>query len=245
MLYDLKIENVLFLDIETVPAFSTYSELPDAFKLLWDKKALQIKREEDQTPENLYGRAGIYAEFGRIVCISAGFVFFQKKSPCFRLKSFYNKSEKDLLLEFATLLNRFGGKKGAMLCAHNGKEFDFPYIARRMLVNGVRLPALLDVAGKKPWEVSFLDTMELWKFGDYKHYTSLNLLSILFGIPTPKDDIDGSMVADVYYKTGDIERIARYCEKDVITIAQLFRRYRNEDTILAENIERADRDLAP
>jgi len=245
MLYDLKIENVLFLDIETVPAVPSYSELPDAFKSLWDRKAMQIKREEDQTPESLYQRAGIYAEFGRIVCISAGFVFFKKKSACFRLKSFYNQSEKDLLLEFAVLLNRFGGKKGALLCAHNGKEFDFPYIARRMLVNGVKLPNILDVAGKKPWEVSFLDTMELWKFGDYKHYTSLNLLAILFGIPTPKDDIDGSQVAEVYYKSGDIERIARYCEKDVITIAQLFRRYRNEEVIPAENIENVERDLTP
>ena len=244
MLYDLKIESILFLDIETVPAVPTYTDLPESFKVLWDKKAMQIRREESQTAEELYARAGIYAEFGRIVCISAGFVFFNKKDPCFRLKSFYNQSERDLLLEFATLLNKFGNKKGAMLCAHNGKEFDFPYIARRMLVNGVKLPALLDVAGRKPWEVSFLDTMELWKFGDYKHYTSLNLLANLFGIPTPKDDIDGSMVAEVYYQHGDIERIARYCEKDVITIAQLLRRYRNEETIPIQNIERADSDLS-
>lgn len=245
MLYDLKIDSILFLDIETVPTVPSYSELSEVFKVLWDKKALQIKREEEQTPECLFSRAGIYAEFGRIICISAGFVFFEKKVPHFRLKSFYNSSERDLLLEFATLLNKFGSKKGSMLCAHNGKEFDFPYIARRMLVNGIKLPALLDVAGKKPWEVAFLDTMELWKFGDYKHFTSLNLLANLFGIPTPKDDIDGSMVAQVYYESGDIKRIARYCEKDVITIAQLLRRYRNEDTIPDEYIERVDRELTP
>lgn len=239
MLYDLKIENVLFLDIETVPVVPSYNDLTEPFQELWDKKAAQIRRDQDQTSEELFARAGIYAEFGRIVCISVGLVFFNKKTPCFRLKSFFNESEKELLTDFGALLVRLGSKKGMMLCAHNGKEFDFPYIARRMLVNGVKLPSILDVAGKKPWEVSFLDTMELWKFGDYKHYTSLNLLANLFGIPTPKDDIDGSMVASVYYENQDINRIVHYCEKDVITIAQLFRRYRNEDVIPEENIERA------
>lgn len=137
------------------------------------------------------------------------------------------------------MLAKFSAKPGALLCAHNGKEFDFPYLSRRMLINGIKLPGLLDTAGKKPWEVNHLDTMELWKFGDYKHYTSLNLLAYTFGIPTPKDDIDGSQVADVYYNEKDLNRIVAYCEKDVLTVAQLFLKYRNEPTIDMANIERA------
>ncbi|RPH33950.1 MAG: 3'-5' exonuclease [Bacteroidales bacterium] len=237
MLKEIKPEEVLFLDIETVPQYPEYAQLPEDIKSFWDKKAGQLIR-GDETPETLFGRSGIYAEFGKIVCISAGFVVQHDGDRFFRVKSFYGDDEKALLSGFAVMLNRFGAKPKANLCAHNGKEFDFPYISRRMLINGVGIPELLDVAGKKPWEVKFLDTMELWKFGDYKHYTSLNLLSMIFNIPSPKDDIDGSQVADVYYKEQDIERITRYCEKDALTVAQLFLRYKNEPIINPENIER-------
>lgn len=240
MLNDINIENILFLDIETVPSVPSYQDLPEVMQQLWDKKAMFIKKDENQSAEEVFDRAGIYAEFGRVICISVGFIFTRKKIPYVRLKSFYNSDEKQLLHEFGELLRKFGQRKGALMCAHNGKEFDFPYIARRMLVNGVSLPSMLNVAGKKPWEVAFLDTMELWKFGDHKNYTSLHLLSTIFGIPTPKDDIDGSMVAEVYYRQQDINRIVKYCEKDVITIVQLLRRYRGEDLIPAENIERAN-----
>jgi uncharacterized protein YprB with RNaseH-like and TPR domain len=133
------------------------------------------------------------------------------------------------------MVNTFVAKKNIFLCAHNGKEFDFPYIARRLLVNGIPLPKILEVAGKKPWEVNFIDTLELWKFGDHKHYTSLELLTKIFGIQSPKDDIDGSMVADVYWKERNLERIVKYCEKDVLAIVQLFRRYRGEELIKLEN----------
>ncbi len=222
MLNDLKLENVLFLDIETVPQVSEFDELDDKFKYLWEKKAEQLKRNKpDATADKLYSSAGIYAEFGKIVCISCGFTNGRE----FRLKSFYGDDEKILLEEFADLLDKHYYNSYNLLCAHNGKEFDFPYIARRMLVNGIHIPEILNLAGKKPWEVRHLDTMELWKFGDYKHYTSLELLAALFNIPTPKDDIDGSMVGHVYWVDKDLDRIVTYCQKDVITIAQLLRKY--------------------
>jgi len=232
MLKQLDFEKILFLDIETVPMVEKYELLPEKFKILWDKKAENLKKKPDDTPDIIFKRAGIYAEFGRIVCISAGF-FYNRE---FRLKSFYGDDEVILLREFATMLNRFHTHRDNLLCAHNGKEFDFPYIARRMLINGIALPELLDSAGKKPWEIAHLDTMELWKFGDFKSYTSLELLAAVFGIPTPKDDIDGSMVAEVYYHQHDLERIAHYCQRDTIAVAQLLRRYAGLPLIEERNI---------
>lgn len=236
MIDNYKNEDILFLDIETVPQFESYNQLPDAFKELWAKKAKKISSEEE-SPEEVYQRAGIYAEFGKIICISVGLIVNKDDKIVFRVKSFAGQDEAELLKGFVDILNKFSAKPNATLCAHNGKEFDFPYIARRCLINGIRLPKILDVAGKKPWEVMFLDTMELWKFGDYKHYTSLNLLTHIFNIPTPKDDIDGSQVAEVFYKEKDLERIVRYCEKDVLAVAQLLLRYKNEPTIDPNNIE--------
>ncbi len=222
MLDDLRLEHVLFLDIETVPAAPGFNELPDKMKKLWEKKAEHLKRNEPEiTADQLYERAGIYAEFGKIICISCGFVNGKE----FRMKSFYGDDERILLEEFAQMLHKHYDTDRYLLCAHNGKEFDFPYIARRMLINGIRLPHILDTAGKKPWEVRHLDTLELWKFGDYKHYTTLELLATIFDIPTPKDDIDGSMVGYVYWKEKDLDRIVTYCQKDVITVAQLLNRY--------------------
>jgi len=235
MLEKIDIENVLFLDIETVPAFAKYSQLSERMQKLWDKKAERLSpvnnSPEDKTsPEQKYPRAGIYAEFGKIICISVG--AFVKGE--FRIKSFWGHDEKVLLTEFAALLNKRYNRPEHLLCAHNGKEFDFPYMARRMLVMGIAIPHILDLSGKKPWEVNLLDTMELWKFGDYKNYTSLDLLAAIFDIPTPKDDIDGSQVAEVYYTEEDLPRIVHYCTKDVLTVAQIFRRYRGE-TLIEEN----------
>ncbi len=228
MLYDLKAEDVLFLDIETVPAYPDFEQLPERFKRLWEKKAEQLRRSDpEQTPDRLYPRAGIYAEFGKIVCISCGY----ENGKEFRIKSFYGEDEKILLGEFAGLLSKHYDTQRHLLCAHNGKEFDFPYLARRLLVNGITIPGILNLAGKKPWEIRHLDTMELWKFGDYKHYTSLELLAAIFDIPTPKDDIDGSQVGHVFWVEKDLERIAGYCQKDVLTVAQLLRRYRGEPLI--------------
>lgn len=227
MLYNLDLSQVLFLDIETVPAYSEYDQLSDKMKKLWDRKARFLKSEESIEPAELYERAGIYAEFGRIICISVGLF----NGAEFRIKSFYGEDEKILLDDFAQMLNRHYSHPQQLLCAHNGKEFDFPYIARRMLINGIELPDILQMAGKKPWEIRHLDTMELWKFGDYKNYTSLDLLTAIFKIPTPKDDIDGSMVKKVFYEDKDLERIVNYCQKDVLAIAQLMRRYLNQPLI--------------
>jgi DNA polymerase elongation subunit (family B) len=234
MLNDLKLDNVLFLDIETVPAVASFDKLDDKFKKLWEKKAEQLSRNHpDMTADQLYERAGIYSEFGKIVCVSCGFF----SGAQFRIKSFYGDDEKIMLGEFADLLNNYFNADYQLLCAHNGKEFDFPYLARRMLINGIQLPDILNMAGKKPWEVRHLDTMELWKFGDYKHYTSMELLTAVFDIPTPKDDIDGSMVAHTYWVENDLERIVSYCEKDVIALAQLLRRYQGMPLIREADIE--------
>lgn len=229
-------ENLLFIDIETVSEYPDYSSMPETIQKLWNKKAKWVG-EEGQSPAEVYKKAGIYAEFGKIICISAGFVYTSEGEYSARIKSLAGDDEKLLLKDFRDLLENFGKKKEFTLCAHNGKEFDFPYIARRMLIHGIPLPSVLDVAGRKPWEVKFADTLELWKFGDFKHYTSLELLAALFKIPTPKDDIDGSMVGEVYYQENDLERIVEYCEKDVITIIQLLMRFKGLDLIREENFE--------
>lgn len=238
MLEKLLPEHVLFIDIETVPQYENLDSAPANIQKLWTKKAGQIGK-EGETADAIYNRAGIYAEFGKIVCISAGKIFRKGKDRAYRVKSYCGDDEKALLQEFAAMLTGFMANPSHMICAHNGQEFDFPFIARRMLINGLPLPPTLDIAGAKPWELKdiMLDTLQLWKFGDYKHYTSLELLCAIFDIPTPKDDIDGSQVADIYYKTFDVQRIARYCEKDTLAIAQLVLRYKGEPLISPENYE--------
>lgn len=236
MLGNIKIEDVLFLDIETVPLAPSADDLEEPMKVLWDKKS-RFFRSPEQTAGEVYERAGIYAEFGKIICISVGFI--REKNPfSFRLKSFYNDNEKALLAEFSGMLIKFcSTRKEALLCAHNGKEFDFPYIARRMIIHSLTIPDILDNAGKKPWEIKLLDTMDLWKFGDYKNYTSLELLTTILDIPSPKDDIDGSMVAKIYYENKDLKRIIRYCEKDVLAIARILIRFMNLPAIPDDRIE--------
>ena len=234
MLEKIRLEKILFLDIETVAQQPNFNSVDERLQKFWVQKAKYIAA--DETPEEAYSRAGIYAEFGKIVCISVGFITYEGSEKNLRLKSFYGDDEKMLLEEFFDLLNNYFNQADHLLCAHNGKEFDFPYIARRALVNGLNIPSILDLAGKKPWEVAHLDTLQLWKFGDYKNYTSLGLLTAIFNIPTPKDDIDGSMVNQVYWEEKDVERIKIYCEKDVVALTQLFLRYRNEDLVKEENI---------
>jgi len=217
MLDNIVLENILFLDIETVPCYRDYGLLPESLRLLWDHKAERIRQKDDDTPESLYERAGIYSEFGKVICISAGYL----KNEEFRIKSFFGDQEKIILEQFATMLNVSFTRLEKQLCAHNGKEFDFPYLSRRMIINGIVLPAILDTSGRKPWETRFLDTMELWKFGDHKNYTSLDLLATILNIPTPKDDISGADIYKTYWHDHDLERIVRYCRKDVLTVAQV------------------------
>lgn len=232
----INLSDVMFIDIETVPAVENYNGMSEAFQKHWDRKSKYF-RDENQTAEDVFQRAGIFAEFGKIICISVGLVIKDTDGQQkIRVKSFYGDNEKELLENFGAMINSWDKKGTKILCGHNVKEFDIPFISRRMLVNAVELPNSIDNAGKKPWEVSHLDTLELWKFGDYKNFTSLSLLTDLFDIPTPKDDIDGSQVAGVYYEEKNLERIVQYCEKDVLAVANLLLRFRNEPIIPFENI---------
>ncbi|MEH0008257.1 MAG: 3'-5' exonuclease [Flavobacteriales bacterium] len=232
MLGHINPRKILFLDIETVPQVADYESLSPAKKALWAYKVKQLcGAQAEISPGQCYeSRAGIYAEFGKIICVSCGLITAEEK---FRLKSFFGDDERDLL-ECCTALLSQNAASFPMLCAHNGQEFDFPYLSRRLLINRLELPPQLDIAGKKPWEIAHLDTMTLWRFGDRKSFTSLALLAAIFDIPTPKSDIDGSEVATAYYREKNLKRIVEYCERDVLTVAQLMRRYRLEPLLNRE-----------
>lgn len=226
MIHKLNIHNILFLDIETVPQHENWNDVSETVQELYELKT-KYQRKEEFTAEEFYQRAGIWAEFGKIICISVGYFNSKKENNQFRVTSFYGDDERKILMDFKSLLENHFNQKRYLLCAHNGKEFDFPYIARRMVIHEIALPAKLNLFGKKPWEVEHLDTLDLWKFGDYKHYTSLKLLTHVLGIPSPKEDIDGSEVAAVYYKEKDIQRIVAYCERDTVAVAQIILRLNN------------------
>lgn len=242
MIHSISLENVLCLDIETVPQYASFEETPEALKPLWLRKAANLKREEGTEEHHLYERAGIFAEFGKIICITTGFLSEKEGVRQFRLKSFFGDDERTLLLDFAALLHQISAadkrsnKPPMILCGHNGKEFDFPYLSRRMVIHRIALPPQLDLYGKKPWEIPHLDTMELWKFGDYKNYTPLNLLAYILGIPSPKDDIDGSQVGAVYWNEKDLNRIVTYCQKDVVTVMQILLRLKNRELLTPEEV---------
>ncbi|MDO5106459.1 3'-5' exonuclease [Capnocytophaga sp.] len=234
MLRKINLEDILFLDIETVPLFESYSQLSENEKDLWEDKT-KYQRKDDFTGEEFYQRAGIWAEFGKIVCISVGYFSLRNEQRTFRVTSFFGE-EPQILNDFAQLVERHFSRPHKLLCAHNGKEFDFPYITRRMIINNIAVPVKLQLFGKKPWEIPHLDTLEMWKFGDYKHFTSLKLLTHVLGIPSPKDDIDGSQVRDVFYNQKDIDRIVTYCEKDTVTVVQVFLRFRGEALLTDDEI---------
>ncbi len=250
MLNGVNLDKVMVLDIETAPIVRHFEDLTPAMQEMWTEKASRIAKNGEQSDAiSQFEKAGIFAEFGRVVCISVA--FFQVNPRLLapyeyqlRIKSFFGTEEGTILKTFNQVLSNYIDTRQNFLCAHNGREFDFPYLARRTLINGLKLPDALDIAGKKPWETNhLLDTMQLWKFGDYKHFTSLPLLSAIFNIPTPKDDLDGSEVGRVFYQEGDVERIAHYCEKDVIATSRLLMRFkglpilRDEDVIDANDHE--------
>ena len=233
-----KIDNILFLDIETVPEVYKFSELDEKTGELYLQKNRYLIERDELSNDEIYERAGVFAEFGKIVCISVGVVRNNSMGEkTITMKSYASHDEHKLLTEFAEMIAKSYNSPAHSMCGHNAKEFDFPFIARRMLLNGIDIPAILDIAGKKPWEVNLLDTMELWKFGDYKHYTSIALLCHIFKVPTPKDDISGADVARVYYEEDDLPRITIYCEKDVIALIQLFLKFRNEGLVKEDNIK--------
>ncbi|MBL6446192.1 3'-5' exonuclease [Fulvivirga sp. 29W222] len=222
-----ELKDILFLDIETVSISETFEELSERMKTLWSRKASFLKREEGLTEDEFYfQRAGIYAEFGKVVSIGIGFFHAEEERLELRLKGLYNEDEKALLEHFNVVLGKMRSDN-LKLCAHNGREFDFPYLSRRMLINGISLPSVLDLAGKKPWEINHIDTMDMWKFGDWKHYTSLDLLAAIFNIESSKTDMNGSDVNRVYYKDRKLEKIADYCLQDVAVTAQLYLKLKN------------------
>lgn len=231
-----ELRDILFLDIETVASTDNFAALDERLKTQWSRKASFLKREEGITDEQLFHqRAGIYAEFGKVVCIAVGKLFDTESGELgLKTKAYYGHNEKEVLTDFKSMLDKLDAN--VRFCAHNGKEFDYPYMSRRMLVNGIALPAPLNLAGKKSWEVNHLDTMELWKFGDYKHYTSLDLLAAIFNIPSSKNGIDGSQVNSVYYKEKDLERIKDYCVRDVVVLTQLYLRMKGVPLIAEHNI---------
>ena len=234
MLDKIHLQNILFLDIETVPELETFDELDATMQQLFsDKTAYQ--RKDDILPEDFYQRAGIWAEFGQIVCISVGYFVFKNDVRQFRTTSFFGEENK-ILIDFSNLLENHFSSAQFILCGHNIKEFDLPFIGRRMVINGLKIPYKLNLIGKKPWEIPHLDTMELWKFGDYKHFTSLKLLTHILGIPSPKDDIDGSQVAEIFYEKNDIDRIIIYCEKDVLAVAQVLLKFKREPILTSDEV---------
>jgi uncharacterized protein YprB with RNaseH-like and TPR domain len=234
MIEKVRLDHILFLDIETVPEHESFDDLDNETRELYNLKT-QYQRKDDFTAEEFYDRAGIWAEFGKIICLSVGYFTFKGDIRHFRVTSFHG-DEVTILKDFNNLLNNHFNQPQHILCGHNAKEFDFPFIARRMIINQIAIPPKLNLFGKKPWEVPHLDTMELWKFGDFKSYTSLKLLTKILGIPSPKGDIDGSMVGHVYHVEKDIDRIVTYCEKDVIAVAQVLLRMRREDLLINEEI---------
>lgn len=231
MLSKIPFEKILFIDIETVPQTYAHQDLDSKTLELFDAKTRFLQNDEKSSEDVYKDRAGIYAEFGKIVCISVGFIRNRITGRQMRLKSFYHSDEETLLKQFKSLIEETFPNTYYAMCGHNAKEFDFPYICRRMLINGISLPEPLNMAGKKPWEIPHLDTLELWKFGDYKAFTSLALLCHVFEIPTPKDDISGADVARVYYEENNLERIKVYCEKDVIALMQLYLRMSGEPLV--------------
>ncbi|MDF9798273.1 DNA polymerase elongation subunit (family B) [Catalinimonas alkaloidigena] len=238
MSLDLNLSNLMFVDIETVSAEASFDDLGEVLKREWSRKASNLKNKEELSVEDLFfERAGIYAEFGKVVVISVGiFHTLDNDETELRIKCISGENEKEILENFKETVMKFDQGK-LRLCAHNGKEFDFPYLCRRMLINGINLPPSMDVAGKKSWEIHHLDTMEMWKFGDYKSYISLDLLAALFDVQAVKEEnMKGSDVNRLYYKDKSLEQIARFCKRNVSVLAQVFLHLQSLDPIRQENI---------
>lgn len=234
---NIKLDNLLLIDIETVPQHPSFDLLTEDWQHLWEEKTQRSLPDFTSAAEFYPQRAGVMAEFAKIVCISIGYFTKQVSVLQLRLKSFYGEDEKKLLQEFITTVNQMEAKNNKWSFAgHNIKEFDIPFICRRLLINGLSIPAYLDFQNMKPWDTNTIDTFQYWRFGDYKNYTSLKLLAAALGVPSPKDDIDGSMVADVFWKEKNIERIATYCQKDVVTTGNIILRFKNMELLKGDDV---------
>jgi predicted PolB exonuclease-like 3'-5' exonuclease len=231
------LENLLLIDIETVPQQPSFELLSDDWKELWEEKTQRSLPDFTTAAEFYPQRAGVMAEFAKIVCISIGYFAKQGSVLQIRVKSFFGDDEKKLLQDFLTTVNQMESKNNKWSFAgHNIKEFDIPFICRRLLINSLHIPGYLDFQNMKPWDTNMVDTFQYWRFGDYKNYTSLKLLAAALGVPSPKDDIDGSMVADVYWKEKNLQRIATYCQKDVVTTGNIILRFKNAALIKEEHV---------
>lgn len=235
---DQELSSILFVDIETASGSPSYKELDDRLKHHWDRKAGFLHNPQELSLEDLYfDRAGIFAEFGQVLTIAVGYMTKSNDDSWgLRVKAFADKDEVRILNDFKYLLESKFDPSTLKLCAHNGREFDFPYICRRMLIQGISIPEVLDISSLKPWEIPIIDTMHMWKFGDRKNFTSLDLLASLFDIETSKSDIDGSDVTRVYHLEDGLERIAEYCKRDIVVTAQLFLKLKSLPTISPEHI---------
>lgn len=235
---NIRLENLLLIDIETVSEHPTFSELNDDWKELWQEK-VQRQLPENVTAEEFYPqRAGVMAEFSKVVCISVGYFKREGKDLHLRIKSFYGDDEKTLLQDFIAALQKMEAANNKWsFCGHNIKEFDIPFICRRLVINILTIPPFLDFQNMKPWETNMIDTFQYWRFGDYKHYTSLKLLAAALNVPSPKDDIDGSMVGNVYWVEKNLERIVTYCQKDVVTTANIVLRFKNMALLAEDAVE--------
>jgi len=236
--YGPSIYDLLLIDIETVPQYQDYLQLTEVWQSLWCDKISKIMPENFSPEECYLQRAGILAEFGKVICISTGYFTNDKeKELVLRVKSIYGDDEKLLLESFKDLIDKmYKHNKHFEFAGHNVREFDIPYLCRRMLINELQLPAPLQIHGAKPWEVKMVDTLQWWKFGDYKNYISLNLLANVLNVPTSKTDIDGSMVQHVYYKENNLPRIVEYCQRDVVVVANVILRFKNLPLLKEENI---------
>jgi len=239
-----QLRRILFLDIETASSEASFEELTDSIKEHWKKKARRhVNSEEypyfDDDLEAIYqDKAAIHAEFARVVCISVGFIIQHEDQLALRIKTFVHEDEAILLQTFAELLDKhYYDKHNQFLCGHNIKEFDVPFICRRMMIHGIKLPNLLNIAGHKPWQTHhLLDTMEMWKYGDYKHYTSLDLLCEVLGVPTSKTDMNGAQVSRAFWD-GRINEISQYCEEDVLATVRVYQRCVGLVQIAAEDVQ--------
>ena len=235
---NIRLENLLLIDIETVSEFATFEELNEDWKNLWEEKVQRSLPENISAAEFYPQRAGVMAEFSKVICISVGYFKREDKAIHLRVKSFYGDDEKILLAEFIAALQKMEINTNKWsFTGHNIKEFDIPFICRRLLINSLAVPPFLDFQNMKPWETNMVDTFQYWRFGDYKHYTSLKLLAAALNVPSPKDDIDGSMVGDVYWKEKNLERIVTYCQKDVVTTANIILRFKNLPLLAEGDVE--------
>lgn len=237
MIAKMPLENFLIIDIETVSERMNYDGLSSEWQHLWEEKVYRSIPENTAVTEYYPQRAGVMAEFAKVVCISIGYFKRGREGNQFRVKSIFGEDELELLKQFISTVDQLeAANKHWSFTGHNIKEFDIPFLCRRLLINGMAIPPYLDFQNMKPWETNMVDTFQYWRFGDYKNYTSLKLLAAALNVPSPKDDIDGSMVGNVYWKEKDLQRIAVYCQKDIVTVANIILRFKHLPLLTEEQV---------